>query len=208
MDTPLESASIINIFRYAIQKYHEKDDIDQSMPEPAYESDISRMLFHKCWIDTIQWHLEDLIRDPAIDPVKALDIKRQIDRSNQQRTDLVEDIDSKFISLLKPSGQIPDHIPYNTESPGWAIDRLSILELKIYHMQEQVNRIDSNAAFQVEMKQKLQILQTQESYLSKAIDTLFAEIREGKRQTIPYVQMKMYNDKRLNPVLYSKQSDR
>jgi hypothetical protein len=208
MEKLLKSESIIKIFKDAIQKYHIKDDINQNMPELNDEFEISKMLFHKCWIDTIQWHLEDLIRDPEIDPSKALEIKRHIDKSNQHRTDLVEEIDSKVIAQLKPAEQIPDHIPYNTESPGWAIDRLSILELKIYHMQEQANRLDSSEEFISEMKQKLYVLHIQERYLSMAIDTLFEEIKEGKRQTIPYVQMKMYNDKRLNPILYTNQSTR
>ena len=188
------------IFEKSIQEYHIKDDVDQPFSNPYPKNDIAHLLYRKNWIDTVQWHYEDLIRDPEISPEAALVLKRKIDASNQDRTDLVEYIDSYFLNKYQ-SVQIKENATINTESPAWAIDRLSILALKIYHMQEEADRQDASAEHRENCSQKLQVLLQQKSDLSMAIDQLIADIEAGKKYMKVYKQMKMYNDEELNPVL-------
>ena len=190
------------IFERAILDYHKADDVDTPMHNP-YAEGIEADLYRKCWIDTVQWHLEDIIRDPQIDPLEALAIKRRIDQSNQDRTDLVETIDSYFYTKYHDITPQPD-ATINTESPAWAVDRLSILALKIYHMREQVDRPDANEAHRATCQQKLNVLLEQQIDLSSAIDQLLADIEAGRKWMKVYKQMKMYNDPNTNPVLYSK----
>ncbi len=192
-----------HIFRQAIRDYHLKDDIDMSISNPYGRDSIEYSLYLKCWIDTVQWHLEDLIRDPHIEPGKALSLKRRIDHSNQDRTDLVEDIDRYFRQLYSEVKPLPD-ARLNTESPAWAVDRLSILALKIWHMQEQVERKDADAAHVQQCQAKLQVLLEQQTDLSTAIDQLLDDIAQGRKYMKVYRQMKMYNDPATNPVLYKK----
>ena len=163
----------------------------------------SEQYMSKCWIDTVQWHLEDIIRDPHIDPIEALSIKRRIDRSNQDRTDLVEQIDSYFRQKYSDVTPLPD-ARLNTESPAWAVDRLSILALKIYHMREQTQRNDATEEHKARCQAKLNVLLEQQKDLSLAIDQLLEDIQEGRKYMKVYRQMKMYNDPSTNPVLYSK----
>ncbi len=191
------------IFRQAIRDYHLKDDIDMPFSSPYERDSIEYSLYLKCWIDTVQWHLEDLIRDPHIEPDKALSLKRRIDRSNQDRTDLVEEIDTYFRQQYSEVKPLPD-ARLNTESPAWAIDRLSILALKIWHMQEQVERKDADAAHVQKCQAKLQVLLEQQTDLSTAIDQLLEDIEQGCKYMKVYRQMKMYNDPTTNPVLYKK----
>ena len=192
-----------DIFRRAIADYHEKDNVDTPMENPYRRQSIDSILYHKCWIDTVQWHLEDIIRDPDIDPVEALKIKRRIDKSNQDRTDMVEDIDTYFRELYHGIKPFPD-ATINTESPAWAIDRLSILALKIYHMREQVERKDAAPEHIAKCQAKLDVLLEQQVDLSTAIDQLLADIAAGRKYMKVYRQMKMYNDPSTNPVLYKK----
>ena len=189
------------IFEQAITDYHLKNHVDTPIQNPYPFQSIEYYLYLKNWIDTVQWHLEDIIRDPAIDPVEALKIKRRIDQSNQDRTDLVELIDSYFLDLYK-AVPIDPRATINTESPAWAIDRLSILALKIYHMREQALRTDTEAAHRESCSRKLQVLTEQQADLSAAIDQLLADIEAGRKYMKVYKQMKMYNDPSLNPVLY------
>lgn len=191
------------IFWNAIQAYHKFDDINAEMQNPFEEKTIDYYLYLKNWIDTVQWHLEDIIRNPAIDPVEALQIKRRIDKSNQDRTDLVELIDSYFWDKYKEVKPGKD-ATINTESPAWAIDRLSILALKIYHMQQEVERRDVSPEHVEKCREKLRILLEQRVDLSSAIDQLLSEIEAGTKYMKVYKQMKMYNDPALNPVLYGK----
>ncbi len=191
------------IFRQAIRDYHLKDDIDMPFSSPYERDSIEYSLYLKCWIDTVQWHLEDLIRDPHIEPDKALSLKRRIDRSNQDRTDLVEEIDTYFRQQYSEVKPLPD-ARLNTESPAWAIDRLSILALKIWHMQEQVERKDADAAHVQKCQAKLQVLLEQQTDLSTAINQLLEDIEQGRKYMKVYRQMKMYNDPTTNPVLYKK----
>lgn len=191
------------IFDESILKYHIEDRVDQSFGNPYPKDDIAHLLFRKNWIDTVQWHFEDSIRDPDIDPVSALELKRKIDASNQDRTDLVEYIDSYFLDKYKSVKPEKD-ATINTESPAWALDRLSILALKIYHMQEEVNRKDATADHIHKCKEKLDILLEQKRDLSSAIDQLLFDIESGKKYMKVYRQMKMYNDDELNPVLRNK----
>ena len=191
------------IFNRAIDDYHRFDDVDHPVENPFDEGSLDHLLYMKNWVDTVQWHLEDIIRDPQIDPVEALAIKRRIDKSNQDRTDLVELIDSFFLDKYKNVKVLPD-ATINTESPAWAIDRLSILTLKIYHMREEASRPDATAEHKARCEQKLAVLMEQKKDLSMALDQLLSDIRDGKKYMKVYKQMKMYNDPALNPVLYGK----
>ena len=191
------------IFNQAIRDYHIKDNIETPINNPYEREEIENRLYLKCWIDTVQWHFEDIIRDPHIDPVEALSLKRRIDRSNQDRTDLVEQIDSYFRQKYSDVQILPD-ARLNTESPAWAVDRLSILALKIYHMREQAERTDATAEHREKCGAKLQVLLEQQRDLSLAIDQLLDDIQAGRKYMKVYRQMKMYNDPSTNPVLYKK----
>ena len=190
------------IFNQAINDYHVKDNIDTPINNPFEEGSIENRLYLKCWIDTVQWHLEDIIRDPQIDPAEALLLKRRIDKSNQDRTDLVEQIDSYFREIYKDV-KVQDDARINTESPAWAVDRLSILALKIYHMKEQVERPEASAEHKAKCQAKLDVLLEQQVDLSTAIDQLLEDIEAGRKYMKVYRQMKMYNDPSTNPVLYN-----
>ena len=190
------------IFAQVIDDYHRCDDVDAPVRNPYTNGSIEYLLYLKNWIDTVQWHLEDIIRDPNIDPVEALKIKRRIDRSNQERTDMVEYIDSYFLDLYKDVRVAAD-ATVNTESPAWAIDRLSILALKIYHMEQEVRREDVSQKHVEECGRKLDVLRQQQVDLSGAFDALLDDIAAGRKYMKVYKQMKMYNDPELNPVLYA-----
>ncbi|MEI9946031.1 MAG: DUF4254 domain-containing protein [Chitinophagaceae bacterium] len=199
------SALCITIFEKSILDYHVSDDVDTPINNPYPKDKLDHLLYLKNWIDTVQWHLEDIIRNPSINPEEALVIKRRIDTSNQERTDVVEYIDSYFLQKFKditPSG----NASVNTESPAWAIDRLSILALKIYHMQVEVSRPDASTEHKIACQQKAAILLEQRKDLSQAIDDLLNDIGQGKKYMKVYKQMKMYNDPSLNPVLYQQQT--
>ena len=190
------------IFREAIENYHIINTVDQAF-ENKYDKDedlIAHLLYRKCWIDTVQWHYEDIIRDPQIDPVAALTLKRKIDASNQDRTDMVEYIDSYFLDKYKDV-QVKENATINTESPAWGIDRLSILALKVYHMHEEATREDATQEHRDAGEKKLDVLLEQRVDLSTAIDTLLSDIAHGDKYMKVYKQMKMYNDDELNPVL-------
>lgn len=190
------------IFNQAINDYHVKDNIDTPINNPFEEGSIENRLYLKCWIDTVQWHFEDIIRDPQIEPAEALLLKRRIDKSNQDRTDLVELIDSYFREIYKDV-KVQDDARINTESPAWAVDRLSILALKIYHMKEQVERPEASAEHKAKCQAKLDVLLEQQVDLSTAIDQLLEDIEAGRKYMKVYRQMKMYNDPSTNPVLYN-----
>jgi len=191
------------IFNQAIYDYHLKDNVDTPIQNPYERETIEYALYLKCWIDTIQWHYEDIIRDPHIDPVEALTLKRRIDHSNQDRTDLVEQIDSYFRQYYSDVKPLPE-ARLNTESPAWAVDRLSILALKIYHMKEQVERTDATEEHRQRCQAKLDVLLEQQVDLSTAIDQLLEDIEAGRIYMKVYRQMKMYNDPSTNPILYKK----
>ena len=190
------------IFTRAIENYHRWDDVDHPEENPFEPGSIDHLLYAKNWIDTVQWHLEDIIRDPQIDPVEALKIKRRIDRSNQDRTDMVEYIDSYLLEKYRDVRPAAD-ARLNTETPAWAIDRLSILALKIYHMSVETHRGDVDAAHREACARKLEVLLTQQKDLSRAIEELIEDIEAGRKYMKTYKQMKMYNDPSLNPVLYA-----
>ncbi len=192
-----------DIFRKSTDDYHLTDHVDAPMKNPYELRTIEYYLYLKNWIDAVQWHLEDIIRDPNIDPAEALTLKRRIDKSNQDRTDLVELIDSYFLDKYKEVKTAPD-ATINTESPAWAIDRLSILALKIYHMQQETERTDTTAEHREQCRTKLNVLLEQQKDLSAAIDRLLSDIEAGSKYMKVYKQMKMYNDPSLNPVLYAK----
>ena len=190
------------VFNLAINDYHAKDNVDTPINNPYDRDSIENRLYLKCWIDTVQWHLEDIIRDPHIDPLDALALKRRIDRSNQDRTDLVEQIDSYFRTKYNDVQVLPG-ATINTESPAWAIDRLSILALKIYHMKEQADRSDATEEHKEKCLGKLGVLLEQQQDLGTAIDQLLDDIEAGRKYMKVYKQMKMYNDPSTNPVLYA-----
>jgi hypothetical protein len=193
------------IFAQAVRDYHLTDDVDAPVNNPFEAGTIEFDLYLKNWIDTVQWHLEDIIRDPHIDPVEALALKRRIDRSNQDRTDLVERIDSYFLEQYRDVQPQPN-ARINTESPAWAIDRLSILHVKIWHMQEQVERTDVSAEQHAKCEAKLAVLNEQLGDMTTSISQLLEDYTAGTRVMKVYRQMKMYNDPTLNPVLYGKKS--
>lgn len=191
------------IFVQSINDYHKTDCVDTPINNPYELKSIEYYLYLKNWIDTVQWHFEDIIRDPNIDPAEALVLKRRIDKSNQDRTDLVELIDSYFLTKYQKV-EVKADATINTESPAWAIDRLSILALKIYHMRQEVERKDVAADHISACQKKLDVLLEQREDLSSAIDQLISDIENGNRYMKVYKQMKMYNDPNLNPVLYAK----
>lgn len=191
------------LFDNCIKDYHQTDNVDTEIRNPFPASSLEHLLYLKCWIDTVQWHLEDIIRREDIDPVEALKLKRRIDASNQERTDMVEYIDSYFLERYKDvTPQAGARI--NTESPAWAIDRLSILALKIYHMRQEALRTDVTPRHTEACRAKLAVLEQQRADLSTAIEELLADIAAGEKYMKVYKQMKMYNDPALNPVLYAK----
>jgi len=198
-----ESAN--TVFDASVKEYHVHDNIDFPCPNQYPAGTLEHILFEKNWVDAVQWHLEDIIRDPNIDPVEALELKRRIDRSNQVRTDMVEEIDSWFRDKFKNVTTAPD-ATFNTESPAWALDRLSILALKIWHMREQTLRSDAAPDHIERCKAKLDVLTEQRSDLTKAIDELLDDIADGRKYMKVYRQMKMYNDPATNPVLYGKKN--
>ena len=191
------------IFNQSINDYHQYDDVNRAIENPFDESNlIEHLLYKKNWIDTVQWHLEDIIRDPQIDPVEALSLKRWIDKSNQERTDMVEYVDSWFLQQYADVEVKPD-AKINTESPAWAVDRFSILSLKVYHMQQEVDRTDATPEHIAACQAKLDVLKQQHVDMSTAIEELLADFAAGNKYMKVYKQMKMYNDESLNPVLYA-----
>ena len=191
------------VFDRATADYHVTDNIDAPRPHHYAEGSLDEILYGKSWIDVVQWHMEDLIRDPQIEPVEAVALKRRIDASNQDRTDMVEAIDTWFRDKYAGVKPLPD-ATINTESPAWAIDRLSILAVKIYHMRAEVERLEASAEHKPRCAAKLDVLLEQRTDLSQAIDTLLDDIAAGRKYMKVYRQMKMYNDADTNPVLYAK----
>ena len=203
MDDNKLSNSALEIFQQSVDDYHKYDDINHTITNPYPETSLSHLLYKKNWIDTVQWHYEDIIRDPKINPDKGMDIKRKIDKSNQDRTEMVEYIDSYFLN--KYSNVMPkENASINSESPAWALDRLSILVLKIYHMDEEYRREGAGEEHKKSCKIKLDILIEQRKDLGDAIDLLLNDIANGEKKMKAYKQMKMYNDESLNPILYKK----
>ena len=197
----MKSAEFFQVFNQSIKDYHINDSIETEIKNPYSKDQFEHLLYQKNWIDTVQWHLEDIIRDPEIEPIEALKIKRVIDASNQKRTDLVEFIDGYFLNKykdVKPN----EKATLNSETIAWALDRLSILALKIFHMFEEVNRESAEQSHKVSCQKKLDVLNEQKLDLSKAIDQLIDDIEKGNKYMKIYKQMKMYNDEELNPVLY------
>lgn len=190
-----------NIFQQAVEQYHVHDDINKIPQNPFQEGGLEHLLFSKNWIDTVQWHLEDIIRDENIHPDEALVIKRKIDASNQKRTDLVEYIDAWFLHQYQDV-VLKENFRLNTETPAWAIDRLSILVLKVYHMNIEAHRQDASDEHRVACEEKLRILLLQKRDLIQSIDELLSAIEKGEVKMTVYKQMKMYNDESLNPILY------
>ena len=190
-----------SIFEQSIHDYHVHNHVDQPINNPYPKNQIEHLLYFKNWIDTVQWHFEDIIRDPNIDPVAALVLKRRIDASNQERTDMVEYIDGYFLQKYAQV-EVKSTAKINSESPAWAIDRLSILALKIYHMNEEATRADASQDHRDKCQAKLNVLLEQRTDLSTAIDDLLTDIESGTKFMKVYKQMKMYNDDDLNPVLY------
>jgi hypothetical protein len=190
-----------SVFEQSIQDYHLFDSVDQPINNPFPKEKLEHLLYLKNWIDTVQWHFEDIIRDPNIDPVAALTLKRRIDASNQERTDMVEYIDGYFLQKYAHVS-VKDTAKINSESPAWAFDRLSILALKIYHMKEEANRAEASQEHRDKCQEKLNVLLEQRTDLSTAIEDLLTDIENGDKFMKVYKQMKMYNDDDLNPVLY------
>jgi hypothetical protein len=201
----LSAQQCYSIFQRSIEDYHLRDNVDTPVVNPYPSGTFEALLYSKNWIDTVQWHLEDIIRLPEIEAQEGIKIKRRIDKSNQDRTDLVEQIDDYFLAtfkdvIAKPGTRI------NSETPAWLLDRMSILMLKIYHMKEQTERKDASPEHIAKCQAKLQILMEQKTDMQLAFDELVEDISSGNRRFKVYRQMKMYNDASLNPVLYAKKA--
>ncbi|MCU0383738.1 MAG: DUF4254 domain-containing protein [Cyclobacteriaceae bacterium] len=199
----LNANQCYEIFNRSIFDYHKTDSVDAPIQNPYAAGSFEALLYHKNWIDTVQWHLEDIIRLPEINPTEALAIKRRIDKSNQDRTDRVEQIDDYFLEQFK-NVQAPTNTRINSETPAWLLDRMSILMLKIFHMEEQTQRTDASAEHIAKCQSKLNILLEQKTDMRAAFDELMEDIGKGARRFKIYRQMKMYNDASLNPMLYQK----
>ncbi len=200
----MKTAELANsVFDASVADYHRHDNVDFPCENPYQKGSLEYILYEKNWVDAVQWHLEDIIRDPQIDPLEALALKRRIDSSNQVRTDMVEDIDTWMRDRFADVTPDPD-ATFNTESPAWALDRLSILALKIWHMREQTERTDVSPEHHAKCAAKLDVLLQQRSDLTIAIDQLLDDIADGKKYMKVYRQMKMYNDPSTNPILYGK----
>lgn len=193
-----------DIFQQCIKDYHITDNVDVEIKNPYKSGSLEHLLYSKNWIDTVQWHLEDIIRDEDIDPVEALKLKRRIDKSNQKRTDLVEYIDSWFLDKYKDITP-KKNAKINTETPAWAVDRFSILALKVYHMNLEANRKEASESHREKCSKKLNVLLEQKEDLTTSINQLLNDIENGEVKMKVYKQMKMYNDESLNPILYQKQ---
>jgi hypothetical protein len=201
----LSAQECYKIFQQSIDDYHLTDDVDATGRNPYRDGTFEFLLYAKNWIDTVQWHLEDIIRLPDIDPVEGIQLKRRIDKSNQNRTDMVERIDDYFLSYFKNIVADPD-ARINSETPAWLLDRMSILLLKIYHMKEQTLRTDASQEHVARCQNKLAVLTEQRSDMELAFDELIDDIRNGVRRFKVYRQMKMYNDESLNPALYAQKN--
>lgn len=197
----MNGSHCIEIFQKSILDYHKTDNVDTPIQNPFEEGTIDNLLYLKNWIDTVQWHLEDIIRSPSISPSELVAVKRRIDASNQHRTDTVERIDDWFMEQFK-SVEPKEGAKLNSETPAWLVDRMSILMLKIFHMKEQTERTDVDENHLVSCQQKLAILEEQRVDMTKCFDELMEDIQNGDRYMKVYRQMKMYNDDKLNPVLY------
>jgi hypothetical protein len=201
----LQASACYSVFQKSIDDYHIKDNVDTPISNPYPAGSFEALLYHKNWIDTVQWHFEDIIRLPEINPAEALVLKRRIDKSNQDRTDRVEMIDDVFLEQFKDV-KPKAGARINSETPAWLLDRMSILMLKIYHMKEQTLRTDASAEHIAKCKMKLDILMEQKTDMQLAFDELVEDISTGARRFKVYRQMKMYNDASLNPVLYNKKA--
>jgi len=199
----MKAAQYNQLFDEVIKNYHVIDEVDQPFENPFDSKSFEHLLYRKNWIDTVQWHYEDIIRLPNIDPVEALVLKRKIDASNQDRTDMVEYIDSYFLEKFK-NVTVKEGAKINSETPAWAIDRLSILALKIYHMREEASRESASEEHRAKCQEKLNVLLEQRVDLSTAIDNLLNDFATGEKYVKVYKQMKMYNDADTNPMLYKK----
>jgi hypothetical protein len=197
----MNGSHCIEIFQKSILDYHKTDNVDTPIQNPFEEGTIDNLLYLKNWIDTVQWHLEDIIRSPSISPSELVAVKRRIDASNQHRTDTVERIDDWFMEQFK-AVEPKEGAKLNSETPAWLVDRMSILMLKIFHMKEQTERTDVDENHLVSCQQKLAILEEQRVDMTRCFDELMEDIQNGDRYMKVYRQMKMYNDDKLNPVLY------
>jgi hypothetical protein len=198
----LAASDCYAIFQQSIDDYHQHDHVDTSIKNPYPVESFEGLLYLKNWIDTVQWHLEDIIRLPDIPPAEGIGIKRRIDKSNQDRTDTVEKLDDYFLEQYK--AVVPQKgARINSETPAWLLDRMSILMLKIYHMKEQTERADASAEHRNKCQAKLTILLEQKEDMRRAFDELLEDIATGTRRFKVYRQMKMYNDASLNPMLYT-----
>jgi hypothetical protein len=199
----MKAEQIINIFKQAIIEYHFKDDVNQEFQTSHQPLSLAYLLYKKNWIDTVQWHLEDIIRSPNLPAEELVKIKRRIDASNQDRTDTVEEIDEFLYHQFK-NVDLHENPKLNSETPAWLLDRMSILQLKIYHFEDQLKREDIDKDQRLSVEKKLFILKIQEEDLNLCFDELIEDLKSGKKYMKLYKQMKMYNDPKLNPVLYKK----
>ena len=176
-------------------------------PEPDYveASDFPNLVSMQHYVNFELWHQEDMARDPDATDSKIAAVKRAIDVLNQRRNDMIEQMDQYLLDeLQKKKINYTSETEMNSETPGSIIDRLSINALKIYHMDEEIQRLDVTDEHRKKCSGKLSVLQDQRNDLKKSLETLLADLSSGKKRLKVYQQMKMYNDENLNPVLYQK----
>ena len=150
------------------------------------------------------WHEEDIARSPDVSDQEIARVKRSIDKFNQQRNDWIEKIDDQIAALIESKNiQTSDDALLNTETPGSAIDRLSIMALRLYHLEEQLQRSDASDEHRTSVEQKISVCQLQQSELAKSLQQLVDAIAAGTKRHLTYRQFKMYNDPTLNPYLYN-----
>ena len=184
-----------------VEQWHEElpqDDSSESADFPSLVSAQHQVNFEL-------WHQEDLARDPDVSDSKIAGVKRAIDVLNQRRNDLIEQLDQFLVNVLsRENVNTTDQTELNSETPGSMIDRLSINALKIYHMNEEIQREDVAESHRKKCFGKLSVLQEQREDLRQCLDKLLVDLSTGKKRLKVYQQMKMYNDESLNPVLYWK----
>jgi len=192
----IDVAEIVRLHRETVQRWHQRD-IDN--PYEGFLALVCRQHEQNYRL----WHEEDIARSPDVPDSRIAQVKRNIDRLNQQRNDLIERLDDHLIGQLAAAGIRPSpQAPLNTETPGSVIDRLSILALRIYHMEEQAQRRDAGAEHVEKARRKLAILHEQLRDLSTSLRQLLEDIFAGRKRLKVYRQFKMYNDPTLNPYLY------
>lgn len=193
----LSSDAITTLHDQLTHTWHVSAD-SLAVPSDAWLALVARQ--HRANFDL--WHIEDEARTPGATDAQLADVKHRIDRTNQLRNDLAEELDRTLLDWLAPRNLPQPKAPLNSESPGLIIDRLSILALKLYHTREEAERADASPEHAQRNRSRLAILEEQRSDLAACLHALWSETLAGSRRFKLYRQLKMYNDPALNPAIY------